>query len=307
MKLETRADRIRFIREEILKLSTQEELAAILGVQRGAVGNWELDKPIGFKNLIKLAGLANCSADWIATGRGEPPIVDSLRQRYPRDYAQPIDPEKIVLLSHRDDPVRISGGPKRSAGIRKTGRLRTDLIVSNIGKSAFSTGKYKPGVVDRDGSTVDVPERGIKELDSSAGLGGGQTVPVNYEEGREGFEPVDAFKSEPWIFPSSFMQGLKVSEKNVIAVTTQGESMAPTINHGDVVFVDTTHVRVSPPGLYALRDIYGEVIVKRLDVYRKGDAILMRITSDNPHEPSREEPISEIAVVGRVCGIMKLV
>lgn len=154
---------------------------------------------------------------------------------------------------------------------------------------------------------VQPPKNAIREIDSAAGLGGGQAIPIAYEDGVDDFRAGDAFKAEPWIFPRAFLDsGLKAPASKIIAMATQGDSMSPTINHGDVVLVDTRHLRISPPGIYALRDIYGEIIVKRLDIFRSEGRVIVKITSDNPHELAREEPASEVAIVGRVCGIVKI-
>lgn len=66
----SRADRIREVREEVLKVESQEDLSATLGVTRGAVGNWELGKGVKMENLAKLADLAGVSLDWLAYGKG---------------------------------------------------------------------------------------------------------------------------------------------------------------------------------------------------------------------------------------------
>lgn len=65
-----RAARIIHVREDILKLDSQEKLAEELGVSRGAVGNWELGKPVGLSNLVKIADMAGVSLDWLAHNRG---------------------------------------------------------------------------------------------------------------------------------------------------------------------------------------------------------------------------------------------
>jgi phage repressor protein C with HTH and peptisase S24 domain len=163
-------------------------------------------------------------------------------------------------------------------------------------------------LVGSDGEPRNVANIGIKEFDCFAGLGGGQMPDGSYRRSINGMSPSDSFKEETWVFPSTFVErGFRSPANKVIAVAAKGESMAPTINHGDVVFIDTNHRRVSPPGLYALRDIYGEIIIKRVDVFRSSDDYTVRITSDNPHEPSRDEPLSEVDIVGRVCGMLKIV
>ncbi len=52
---------------------TQLKLAKALGVERGAVGNWEHGAGIGRKNLVKLSELAGTTIDWIEKGIGQPP------------------------------------------------------------------------------------------------------------------------------------------------------------------------------------------------------------------------------------------
>lgn len=239
-------DRIRYVREEIMRVPSQVLLGEMLGVSRGAVGNWELGKPIGRKNLMSLSKRSGVPAEWIAEREGDDPE--------PRENAQP------------------------------------------------------PGsLITTQGESI-APTVGFREIDGAAGLGGGQEVPFVYEdEGGGSHRQVDAFKPEPWIFPRSFHDsGLKAPASAVIAIATQGDSMAPTISHGDVVLIDTRHLRVSPPGLYALRDIYGEIIVKRLDIFRAERGVVVKIGSDNPNEPAREEPASEVTIVGRICGIVKI-
>lgn len=239
-RMKNLSDRIRHVREVVLDLS-QEDFAKLLGVTRGAVGNWELGKPIGRKNIVGIADKSGVRLDWLLTGKGPAP---------------------------------------------------------EAGNKTF---------VDPYGETFSVPNQGIKEIDSLAGLGGGQVAPTAYKKDGESLQVADAYKPEAWVFPRSFLDtGLKAPAKELIAIATQGDSMAPTINHGDVVFIDTRHLRISPSGIYALRDIYGEIIVKRLDAFREGDDFQVKITSDNPHEPTRIEPLSEVTIVGRVCGIMKL-
>lgn len=67
--------RIKWMRDENMGLS-QEAFAKLLGVTRGAVGNWELGKGIKFENIQKMALILDQPVEWIATGRGSKPISD---------------------------------------------------------------------------------------------------------------------------------------------------------------------------------------------------------------------------------------
>lgn len=44
-------------------------------VSRGAVGNWEGDKPIGLRNLRAISQRFNVSFDWLANGTGALPVI----------------------------------------------------------------------------------------------------------------------------------------------------------------------------------------------------------------------------------------
>ncbi|RYC10146.1 XRE family transcriptional regulator [Ciceribacter ferrooxidans] len=70
-----RGERIRRVRTEVLKLSSQEKFAQLLskeakGVTRGAVGNWELGKEVGIDSMAAICKVSGVSLDWLAYNRG---------------------------------------------------------------------------------------------------------------------------------------------------------------------------------------------------------------------------------------------
>lgn len=145
------------------------------------------------------------------------------------------------------------------------------------------------------------PDAGIREIDVRAGMGGGGTI-----EGREVVfhgSTADPVKEEAWHFPAQFMrEEVRAPQNRVIVIETQGDSMAPTLLSGDRVLVDTGHKVPSPDGIYALRDPYGYIVVKRLQTMRGGK---IRVISDNKaHEPE-DFGAEEIAIVGRVLWALK--
>ncbi|MBS4016782.1 MAG: helix-turn-helix transcriptional regulator [Dechloromonas sp.] len=116
--METLADRIIHIRRDILGF-TQAKLAAVLGITRGAVGNWERGGDIDKRHLLRIAELAGAPVEWIVRGSGRPPIgkpipLDQFREvsdemlQDDRNYRPP--PQ---LLGRRDLPVyaAVEGGP----------------------------------------------------------------------------------------------------------------------------------------------------------------------------------------------------
>ncbi len=82
--------------------------------------------------------------------------------------------------------------------------------------------------------------------------------------------------------------------------------MAPTIASGERVVIDTEHKTPSPDGLYAIRDPFDSVIVRRLHVLRSSKPASVKVISDNQKNPSEEIPLNDIEVVGKVLCCMKL-
>ncbi len=110
-----------------------------------------------------------------------------------------------------------------------------------------------------------------------------------------------AVKPEAWKFPARFIrEELRASEDRIIIMETSGDSMAPTILSGDRVVIDTSHRVPSPDGIYAVRDRYGNIVVKRLQVLRRGEPPIIRIISDNKSHDPEDVGADEIAIVGRV-------
>lgn len=107
-----------------------------------------------------------------------------------------------------------------------------------------------------------------------------------------------------WMIPIYMLNRFNAKPKNIKAFPTQGDSMSPTIDDGDVVFVDTRHRVPSPPGIYVLADEFGGVVTKRLEVTsRPSDEIVtVRISSDNPNHKDRELTLDEINIIGRYVG-----
>lgn len=164
----------------------------------------------------------------------------------------------------------------------------------HIDSSAVAAGFGSPPTIFPDG---------IPELESRAGMGGGSVVSV---EVRAGNVAVDPIKPDQWFFPHGFIRDeLHATPRGLIIVETQGDSMIPTLAPGERVFVDTNHTRPSPDGIYALRDQFGGLIVKRVHALAKKG--LFSIISDNPAHPARHARGSDLddEIIGRVVGAIK--
>ena len=144
----------------------------------------------------------------------------------------------------------------------------------------------------------------VPELDTRAGLcGGGLPAREVRKEGRY----ADPLKAEGWLFPASFVrEQLHASAARLLVLDTTGDSMAPTIMSGERVIVDTGHKTPTPDGLYAIRDTFQCIVVKRLQVLRSSRPTRVRVISDNPNHPSEEAPLGEVEIVGKVLCCLKL-
>ena len=156
---------------------------------------------------------------------------------------------------------------------------------------------------DGGGPRLQHATNGVPEIDIRAGMGGGGTM-----EGREvrlDGEYADPVKEEPWQFPARFVrEEIRASEKNLRVMETYGDSMSPTLLSGDRVIVDTGHKLPSPDGIYALRDQFGFIVVKRLQVMRTMPPTI-RVISDNKSHDPEDVRVDDIAIVGRVLWAVK--
>lgn len=149
-----------------------------------------------------------------------------------------------------------------------------------------------------------IPDGTIAQVDVTAGLGGGGITTI-----LDGVQQVNGLTfsadavSDYWRLPDQALARVGARPKNIAAVPCQGDSMSPTIADGDVVFIDLRHRVPSPPGVYALADEFGGIIIKRLEVIDTiDDDALVRVSSDNPRHSTRERRLSEIQIVGRYIG-----
>lgn len=164
------------------------------------------------------------------------------------------------------------------------------------------------GIISEDyeqkaGETVSAPRDFIPEIDLVAGLGGGGLAAIE-QTSRNGITFAKEVVRDHWRLPDWMLSRLNVKSGHVAAFPCQGDSMTPTIGDGDVVFVDTRHRVPSPPGLYALADEFGGVVVKRLEVTSRpaDENVTVSVSSDNPRHMTRELNLSEIHIIGRYIG-----
>jgi phage repressor protein C with HTH and peptisase S24 domain len=214
----------------------------------------------------------------------------------------------------RSDLVRLSGVSKQQLSRLENGQIRLRLdhlkpFASHLGytpEQILLWGRY-PGtseddLTDRSHPTtlpVTPPAAAVPELDTRIVDG----APMR--DTRKGGGRDDPVKSESWSFPPSFVhEQLHSSPERLLVVEVTGDSMAPTIASGERVIIDTSHTTPSPDGLYAVRDSFNSIVVRRLQVLRATRPTRAKVLFDNPKHPSEEAPLGKLEIVGKVlCGL----
>ncbi|WP_198305786.1 S24 family peptidase [Arcobacter vandammei] len=119
---------------------------------------------------------------------------------------------------------------------------------------------------------------------------------VSVSAGGGAFENEDEYESLE--LPEYFLAilGGKDNIKNIEAINVVGDSMEPTLNSNNIIFVDKTKNDVSKDGVYAFTTNHG-LFVKR--VQKRVDGLL-DIISDNKDYPIQVLNKDELNVLGKV-------
>lgn len=109
-------------------------------------------------------------------------------------------------------------------------------------------------------------------------------------DSQEGFEKLD--------IPDFFVNLIGGNEniKNIEAINVTGDSMEPTLNNGNIIFIDKSRDDVSKDGIYAFINDNG-LFVKRIQKRIDG---ALDIISDNKEYPMQVAKKDEITVLGKV-------
>ena len=92
-------------------------------------------------------------------------------------------------------------------------------------------------------------------------------------------------------------------------ITVRGDSMAPNLEDGDVIMIDTAKTDPRTKGVYVLDDGHG-LVVKRLEVIEADNQAMpprLRIISDNHNYVPYRRALADIWIVGRVVWMSRLV
>ena len=126
---------------------------------------------------------------------------------------------------------------------------------------------------------------------------------VNVSAGGGAYEDDDAY--EKLEVPPYFinMLGGEQNLKNIDAINVVGDSMEPTLNSDNIIFLDVSKKDFSKEGIYAFTTIHG-LFVKRIQ--RRVDGKL-DIISDNKEYPVQIIEKNELEILGKVIGSFGIV
>ncbi|RXJ93937.1 peptidase S24 [Malaciobacter molluscorum] len=99
------------------------------------------------------------------------------------------------------------------------------------------------------------------------------------------------------------MLGGKENLKNIDAINVIGDSMEPTLNSGNIIFLDKTKKDIKREGIFAFTTVHG-LFVKRIQQRVDGN---LDIISDNKDYPKQILNNQEINLLGKVVGSFGLV
>lgn len=148
-----------------------------------------------------------------------------------------------------------------------------------------------------------IPDDASAQLDLTGGLGaGGISIISEGVPGKHGMTFAAEQIRDYWRLPPAILSALGLRAHDVSIIPVQGDSMLPTLNEGDVVFIDTRHRLPSPPGLYAIIDEIGGVVIKRLEIASPPGAEeqTVRIISDNSRHKVKTWRAEDVQIIGRV-------
>jgi len=119
---------------------------------------------------------------------------------------------------------------------------------------------------------------------------------VAVSAGGGAYEAHDNYES--FEVPPYFMNMLGGQEnlKNIDAINVVGDSMEPTLNNDNIIFIDKTKCDAARDGIYAFTTVHG-LFVKRIQKRVDGN---LDIISDNKDYPSQVMGTSDLKVVGKV-------
>ena len=101
-------------------------------------------------------------------------------------------------------------------------------------------------------------------------------------------------------FPPALLHRITAAPANRLKlITITGDSMASTLEDGDLVMIDGASIAPSPPGVFVLDDGVG-LVAKRIDAVPNTHPQELLLSSDNPAYVTYQRRSDDVHIVGRI-------
>lgn len=142
----------------------------------------------------------------------------------------------------------------------------------------------------------------LPELDGRLGAGEGSVGEIISLPIQNGVVSGHRVVAE-WLLPQSYLRDeIKASPGHTIVMEVIGDSMTPTYQPGDRVLIDLLQNSFVADTVYAISDGYSEPQIKRLQRVPFSNPTQVRIISDNPALETFSADLSQVTIIGRICG-----
>ncbi|WP_189379559.1 MULTISPECIES: S24 family peptidase [unclassified Mesorhizobium] len=268
-ELTTPADRLRMARQKAGYRSAMKA-AEMLNVSAGTYGGHENgSRAFDAETVKKYASAFNVRPAWLMLG--EEPMT--------------LDEELGRLLKHLEEHHRVSLDDWDPAAPDDSSHDDED------GGAVAGGHQYKPKLPGA-----------RPEIDVRPGAGSGQigaeVVAISSAGSVTGHKVVGE-----WLIPDAFFRHeLQASPAGSILMAVIGDSMAPTLQPGNRIIVDTRQNSFGADGIYVFDDGDGEPRVKRLSKVLFSNPPAVTILSDNPALPPQNALLGDVRIIGRVVG-----
>lgn len=248
------------IREAARELGSLNQLAEVTGIPRRTLGNWLKGTQPKPDALERIAQKTGVSLEWLVSGDGG-------------KYENALDRAMRILDHQRQQEHARS-------------RLEQEELEVALGHGLALLGEQRP-LSSKQTLLAELGYSAIPRLEVRASAGSGRLAIVDDEEAQ-----MVAFRQD-------WLRRLGISPKHAAIIVAEGDSMEPTIGHGDLVLIDKSIDRIVDEGIYVLV-LAGLVLLKRIQVL-PSHSILLK--SDNPAYDTleiRPGEAPELIIEGRV-------
>lgn len=199
----------------------------------------------------------------------------------------------------------------RIRGAREAAELTQQQLATNLGLSRAAVAQWEADVTSPSIARIYEAARFFQNVSAeflAFGVTGDPVVVIRGPEGttkiREvtfGDAATDQSVAAEWLMPETYVRSdLRIpSPESVIVWRVEGDTLAPSYEHGDRVVVDTNSKRPSPPGVFLIWDGVGPCLANVNVVHAAGGKQSAKVSTG---ADSYEVPIDKLSIIGRARG-----